>query len=325
MPGAPMHCLNTIQPIVGCDAHKAIPPPPPAPPPFTPHVVVWGEGWSQKVNFLGMAMATSKAASPESGAPKPVACGYGYAVGRTHDAGPHPGHIWPNVLLPLIMLGAGSKSEFASGTVKIGTASGAQDMAVAVAFAVNMNLDCFDFPMPPAPSGVVIAAANTVFAGLTWADVGRGFVGMVIDSALTWFVGAACAVVTGAMSGLLSRAAGSSLMSGMLDGMAANFKGPWASSIFTEEAPNLFSRNGQLFGDSIRRFTQAAGNVPARDLVTAAYGYALGTWGLGTPLGYSPAYTPVGGGGAGDPTALGPRSGDSTSFGLTKWVNGLFR
>ena len=110
MPGVPMHCLNTIQPIVGCDAHKAIPPPPPAPPPFTPHAVVWGEGWSQKMNFLGMAVATSKATSPESLQPKPVACGWGYAVARTHDAGPHPGHIWPNLLLPVIvMLGAGSE------------------------------------------------------------------------------------------------------------------------------------------------------------------------------------------------------------------------
>lgn len=325
MPGAPMHCLNTIQPIVGCDAHKAIPPPPPAPPPFTPHIVVWGEGWSQRMNFLGMAVATSKAASPQSGAAKPVACGYGYAVGRTHDAGPHPLHIWPNLLLPLIMLGSGSKSEFASGTVKIGTANGPQDMAVAVAFAVNMNLDCFDFPMPPAPSGLVIAAANTVFAGLTWADVARGFIGMVIDSALTWAVGGICAVATGAMSGLLSRAAGSSLMSSMLDGIVNNCKGPWASSIFTEEAPNFFRRSGQLFIDSIKSFTQAASNVPQRDLVTAAYGYVLGTWGIGTPLGYSPAYTPVGGGSAGDDTALGKRTDNSTSAGLTTWVNGLFR
>ncbi len=321
MPGVPMHCLNTIQPIVGCDAHKAIPPPPPAPPPFTPHVVVWGEGWSQKMNFLGMAVATSKATSPESLQAKPVACGWGYAVARTHDAGPHPGHIWPNVLLPVIMLGAGSKSEFASGTVKLKTG----DMAVAVLYAANLNLDCFDFPLPPAPSGTVIAAANPVFAGFTWADLARGLVGMVVDMAITWMVGAVCAVATGALSGLLNRAAGGSVLSRMGQGIASNFAGPWSNSIFAEGAPNFFARNGQLFLDSAGAFFQAAKNIPARDLLTTAVGYGLGTWGLGTPVGYSPVYTPVGGGAKGDPAAGGPKSYNSVSATATDWVNGLFR
>ena len=144
MPGVPMHCLNTIQPIVGCDAHKAIPPPPPAPPPFTPHAVVWGEGWSQKMNFLGMAVATSKATSPESLQPKPVACGWGYAVARTHDA--DSSHICAEARCSGIV-GAGSEVRVRLRTVKLKTG----DMAIAVLYAANLNLDCFDFPLPPAP------------------------------------------------------------------------------------------------------------------------------------------------------------------------------
>jgi hypothetical protein len=325
MPGAAMHCLNTIQPIFGCDAHKAIPPPPPAPPPFTPHVVVWGVGWSQKVNFLGMAKATSKAASPESGAAKPVSAGWGYACGRTHDGGPHPGHIWPNLLLPVIMLGAGTKAEFASGTVKLATGAGTKDMAIGVGYVVNFNLDCFDFPMPPAPSGLAVTAANPVFAGFTWADFGRGLAGMVIDAAITWAVGAVCAVATGALGGLLNRAGGGSVFGRMAEGIGQNFRGPWASSIFTSEAPGFFARSGSLFVDSMGAIVQAAKNLPVDTMVTTVVGYGLGTWGLGTPLGFSPAYSPVGGGEAGDDTAFGTRTSDSPSAAATKWVDGLFR
>ena len=170
MPGAPFPCLNTIQPIFGCDAHKTIPPPPPAPPPFAPHVVVWGVGWSQKTGFM-WAVATSKAASPESGKPKPVSAGWGYSIGRTHDSGPHPGHIWPNLLLPLILLGSGSKHVFGSGTVKV---PGGWDKAVGVAWVMDLGLDCFDFPIPPGPSGLAISGTNSVRAGYSGASARPG-------------------------------------------------------------------------------------------------------------------------------------------------------
>ena len=65
--------------------------------------------------------------------------------------------------------------------------------------------------------------------------------------------------------------------------------------------------------DSFGAFFQAAKNIPARDVLTTAVGYGLGTWGLGTPVGYSPAYSPVGGGAAGDDTAFGPRTSNSVS------------
>ena len=91
---------------------------------------------------------------------------------------------------------------------------------------------------------MVIAAANPVFAGFTWADLGPGMPGMVVDMAITWAVGAVCAVATGALSGLLNRAAGGSVLSRMGQGIASNFQGPWANSIFTEGAPNFFHGTG---------------------------------------------------------------------------------
>ena len=73
MAGFPV--LTTTQIIVGVDFHKAVPPPPPVGPLMTPHVVMWGSGLSQKMNFLWSVASTSKASSPESGCLKPVTVG----------------------------------------------------------------------------------------------------------------------------------------------------------------------------------------------------------------------------------------------------------
>src|SRR5690606_13616528 len=270
MPGAPFPCLNTIQPIFGCDAHKTIPPPPPAPPPFAPHVVVWGVGWSQKTGFL-WATTTSKASSPETGVPKPVQCGWGYAIGRTHDSGPHPGHIWPNLLLPLILLASASKHEFGSGTVKV---PGGFDKAVGVAWAVDLGLDCFDFPIPPCPTGLAVTAANTVRAGFTWSDFFRGLVQMVVDAAITWAIAGVLAV------------GGEAISSGARGALGRAFS---VNSVFTSGAPNFFARNGRFFVDALRALPRASLNAFRNDprgmLVTIA-GPLLGTFGVGSPLGY---------------------------------------
>lgn len=242
MPGAPFPCLNTIQPIFGCDAHKTIPPPPPAVV-YAPHVVVWGVGWSQKMNFLWSAAVTSKASSPESGVAKPVQVCWGYAIGRTHDSGPHPAHIWANALLPVIMLGSASKHEFGSGTVKV---PGGFDIAVGVAFAVDMGVDCFDFPLPSAPTGLAITAACTVRAGFTWSDLARGLVQMVVDIAIAW-------LIAGALSW-----AGSAISGGLKGSLGRAFE---FSSMFTEGAPNFFARNGRFFVDAIRAMRPAVVNA----------------------------------------------------------------
>ena len=261
--------LNTIQPIVGCDMHLTIPPPPPAPPPHTPHVVVWVVGLSQKINFLGMAVGTSKANSPESGMSKPVVAGWGYACARAHDSGPHPGHIWPNLLLPLIMLGSSSKHEFASGTVK--TPQGR--MAVGMLWAVDLGLDCWDFPYPPLPTGIAITGTNSVRAGFTWTDFFNGLVHMVVDGAIVWAIG----LVFSKAGGALSKALGYGSLPG---------------SFFGNNAPNFFAKHGRLFVDSARAFFQATKVALRHPSLYHGIGEAILKWGIGSPQGAAWQHNP---------------------------------
>jgi hypothetical protein len=233
-----MPCLNTIQFIFGCDAHKTIPPPPPATV-YAPHVVAWGVGWSQNMNFMWSNTITSKASSPQSGVKKPVQACYGYTIGRTHDSGPHPAHFWANALLPVIMLGSASKHEFGSGTVKV---PGGFDMAIGVAFVVDLGVDCFDFPLPSSPTGLAITAACTVRAGFTWSDFFRGLAQMIWDIGVAWLIAGALtwagAALTGGLKGSLGR--------------AREFH-----SVFSKGAPNFFARNGRFFVDAIRAMRPA--------------------------------------------------------------------
>jgi hypothetical protein len=284
-----MKCLNTIQPIIGVDMHKTVPPPTP-PPPFAPHVVVWGEGWSQKTGFM-WAVANSKAASPESKVPKPVAVCWGYAIGRGHDAGPHPGHIWPNILLPLILLGSGSKSQFASGTVSHPKGN----MAIAVAFAVNLNLDCQDFPIPPLPTGVVMAMFSTVEAGFTLGDFLGGLFSMLMDMALTWLSGLICAGITSALSaigrglsGALSSvfngggffaAFGRGFGRGFLQNMASSFETRFVSSMAPSALASAF-RSAALTPVSRALLSQFP-------YIMGPVGAAVGIRVIGSPVGYS--------------------------------------
>ncbi len=201
MPGWPFPCLNTIQPIFGCDIHTAIPPQVPTP---MPHPVVWGVGWSQKINVLGMAVSKSKASSPESGQIRPVQAGWGYSVGRTHDAGPHPAHLYPNVLLFTIMLGSSAKHEFGSGTVKV---PGGHDMGIGVMYVFDKPLDCND---PCAfPTSQAITATNTVRAGFTFSDFLRGTVQMAVDTAIDYLTGLIGKGIIRGPAKLLGRVAGS--------------------------------------------------------------------------------------------------------------------
>lgn len=289
MPGVGMKCLNTIQPIMGTDLHKTIPPTVPTPP-FAPHVIVWGEGWSQNTGFM-WAVANSKAASPQSNVSKPVALCWGYAIGRGHDAGPHPGHIWPNILLPIILLGAGSKSQFASGTVSHPQGN----MAVAVAFAVNLNLDCQDFPLPPLPTGFVMAMFSTVEAGFTLGDFLGGLFSMLVDMAITWISGLICAGITSALSavgrglsgalrsvfngGGFFAALGRGFGRGFLQGMASSFEIKFVSSLTPSALAAAF---------------RSAALTPVNRALLSQFPYIMGPVGsavsirvVGSPVGYS--------------------------------------
>jgi hypothetical protein len=314
-----MKCLNTIQPIVGVDMHKTIPPPSPVPP-FAPHVIVWGEGWSQKTGFM-WALANSKAASPESAVAKPVALCWGYAIGRGHDAGPHPGHVWPNILLPLVLLGSGSKSEFASGTVSHPQGN----MAIAVAMFVNLNLDCQDFPIPPLPTGVVMAMFSTVEAGFTLGDFLGGLFSMLIDMAITWVSGLICAGIMSALSaagrglagafrsmfngGGFLAAFGRGFGRGFLQGMASSLRVPMVSSLGPGAVASAF---------------RAAAVTPVTRSLLSEFPYIMGPVGsavsirvVGSPVGYSSpdsAYgTYLAPSGQPDPNAWANRQGHSVA------------
>lgn len=289
MPGVGVKCLNTIQPIFGVDLHRTIPPPAPVPP-YAPHVVVWGEGWSQKTKFM-WAVANSKAASPDSECLKPVQCCWGYAIGRAHDAGPHPGHIWPNALLPLILLGSGSKSEFASGTVQIPTGN----MAVSVAFVVNLNLQCQDFPIPPLPTGVVVSGLCSVEAGFTLGDFLGGLCSMLIDMAIVWIAGLAVAGASNAI-GAAARGAAGGLKSVLFGG--AGFLGAFGRGFARGFVQNMKSAFKVPFVSRASpsalasAFRQAAKTVMTRDTwkqtpyIMGPIGSAIGIYGVGSPLGY---------------------------------------
>lgn len=290
MPGVGMKCLNTIQPIFGADMHKTIPPPLPVPP-FAPHVVVWGEGWSQNTSFM-WAVPNSKATSPESFIPHPVQLCWGYAVGRGHDAGPHPGHVWPNILLPLILLGSGSKSEFASGTVKHRQGN----IAIAVAYAVNLNLNCQDFPLPPLPTGFVMAMFSTVEAGFTLGDFLGGVCSMLVDMAITWASGALVALLSSAISaagrglaaafksalfgnGGMFAAFGRGFGRGFVRAMTHSFKIAFVSKLTPRALAAAFveAGNTEVTRDLLRNFPYIMGPV----------GSALSIRAVGSPVGYS--------------------------------------
>jgi hypothetical protein len=292
MAGFPV--LTTLQPIVGVDMHKAIPPPPPAPPPMVPHVVIWGMGLSQKTGFQ-WAVSTSKASSPESGCAKPVVVGMGHSCGRMHDAGPHPGHIWPNILLPLIMLGSASKAEFGSSKVKIAvsaTAGNSADMGVNVAYVMNLNLDCYDSPLPPCPTGFAFTLNYTVYAGFSLKDFFHGFLQMLADSFITWGVGMICSGLGSVLSDLLS-GEGNLILKNL--GNLLEFD---TAKVLMNDGAGFFASSGRLFADGWGAVLPAAVNAFANDapaMIGNIAGALVSTFGLGTPTGYSPQYSPVGG------------------------------
>lgn len=324
MPGFPI--FTTIQPIVGVDMHKSIPPPPPAGPLMLPHPVVWGSGLSQKTGFMWAIAATSRASSPESGCPRPTVAGFGHACGRTHDAGPHPAHIWPNVLLPLILLGSSSKAEFGSGTVKVAVSpqgGNAMDLAVNVAYVMNLNLDCQDFPLPPLPTGLCFTIHYNITAGFGLMDFLRGLIQCAVDAALTWLVGVACAGLGSVLKGALARLMGNGAFTSVAwSAFKGNFSfsselGLRSAGDLMNDGAGFFASNGRLFVDGWRAMPAALANAwknaPA-DQALGVVGTAVGTFGLGTPIGYAPEHAPVGGYA---PSTVASKVGG--------WVDGLFR
>ena len=286
-----MPCLNTIQPIFGSDIHLSIPPPPPAPAVPVPHAVVWFVGLSQKANFLLKAVNTSKAVSRESDIEKPVfACG-GNVVGRGHDSGPHPVHIFANALLPLILIGSSSKAEFASGTVM--TKQG--HLAVSACCAANPQLQCGVIPLP---SGVAITTASTVKASLTGKDIGNGIAHMVFDSAVTVAIGRAIVwgiprigklasmVKLDAFAKWIVRVAGRSDKAALELARRARTTTKWKVWWVLRPAWGLdFLHSRDRVLDSTRKYLKSPD--ASADLIETSLGYLLGS-----PMGSSSPFAP---------------------------------
>jgi hypothetical protein len=253
--------LTTVQPIVGVDMHMSIPPPPPVGPVMVPHPVVWGTGLSQKIGWTG----NSKASSPESGCTRPVAVGFGYACGQQHDAGPHLGHLWPNVFYPLISYGASSKSHFGSSTVRIAVApdkGGSEAMAVNVYGICNLNLHCHDFPFPPFPSGLSFTIHYSVTAGFSFGDLLWGWLSMCVDMALGWLMAAACEWLSKVMAPAFAKLLGRSAQSMMRAAQSDIFEnGVRFASDLMNDGAGFFASNGRLFVDSWRFMASAARNA----------------------------------------------------------------
>ena len=201
-------------------------------------------------------------------------------------------------------------------------------MAVNVAYVLNANLDCQDFPIPPAPTGMCFTIHYNVLAGFSFMDFLRGLIQLLADSALTWLVGVACAGFSAGLSGLVGKLMGKGAFGTLawaafkgsfsLGGIVDNVAIRSAAGLMNDGA-GYFASNGRLFVDGWR-FIPAALATAWRDApvdqAVGLAGTALGTFGLGTPIGYAPKDAPVGGWNPDNPT-LGGKLGNA--------INGLFR
>lgn len=183
------HVLNSTQVVVGCDGHLTCPPLPVV---FAPHVVVWTLGFTEDCSlplYASASKATRGGNSNQSCGPRPVRCDGGFALARGHDAGRWVAHIWPNALLPLVLLSASNISEFGSSLVKVPDSGAKGDLAIALLYVVNPQLSCWDFPFPPNLTTVALAFPGTVYAGFSVTDIFYGFGMALLDGAIDYAIG----------------------------------------------------------------------------------------------------------------------------------------
>ena len=222
--------------MVGIDLHDSLifapTPAGVAPQPVQPHVVA---------GFLRYAIFGLVTGKPNM----TVLGDWGALLSRGTDIGlpglPHWQVSPPfyDLLTPLYIAGAGSKSEWGAHSVMLAQGQ----VAAAVLFFVNFNLNCCGATIPPTFTGLVIAP-STIKVGMTWGDIIAGYIAGIFDSLLQY--------------GL-----------------------------------------NQLFG---RIFPPGSSKL-AKQLLMAFLQLIGSTFGTGTPLGYSPGYTPIGQ--LGDPISAG--------------------
>jgi hypothetical protein len=222
---------------------------------------------------------------------------WGKTMQRNTDIGPLIPHFGaPNVLMPLIWLFSGSKSYFGTTQVLVEK----KPAAVAVAKLINLNLNCSGpTKCPPLPSDVVLAY-TTHQAAFTVGDFVAGLAQMTFDSLLQW-------------------------------GLANFFSLPFFGKITTPIYEKL------LFGPIFNRLVPALGNnafmnyLYGKGLVEfLAKGVAIqlplhiaGLL-LGSPVGYSPPFAPIGSGGYGSGSDPEGRSREEQAHdAIRDWVNGV--
>lgn len=177
--------------MIGLDRHNIIPPHIPAPLPVslagTPamHPVV------ARLKVGPWGAVTGRFAAD-------VLCDGNITMARGTDIGPLVPHVvafspaFLHLGLVIYTLTSGSKSEFGSSTVLLEQGP----VAVAVAWVVNLNLNCL-------PGVGVVPAPSTVVAGFSFGDFLGGLIATGIDFAVTWGV----AKVTGMGAGRMFPAA----------------------------------------------------------------------------------------------------------------------
>lgn len=189
-----------------------------------------------------------------------VTASRGLTMIRGTDIGPLIPHVpVPPVFhywLPLLILTSGSKSHFGASTVV--TADG--PVAIAVLKVVNLNLNCSGPTFPPMPSGCVVAATTHV-TGVTWGDILAGSLSLVLDAAVQF---------------VLNRLFNGKTGEGFTNRLTRSIMGPLAARMMASSTLRI---GLQFF---------------LREQIVQALPTVIAIL-VGSPLGYSPDHSPVGG------------------------------
>ncbi len=259
MPGVAVH--THVDPMIGVDLHdEAAPPGVPAP--CVPHLVA------------GL-LCTPPWGLPGTGKPNPkVWATGGMVVSQGSDMGffiPHiPVPAAPaNLLTPIAALTSGSKSNF--GAHKNRAHEG--PLAAACLGPVGLNLNCAGSSTPPLPTGAVLALFQTVQQGFTCGDAIAGAIRGTVDCFLQYGINQLFDVGPGLRTAKW-------LENRLLGPIARK-----AVSMAVRRSP-LGAGAALAIGHHLVRGAVGAGGS-ALDLSKAA----LSTL-LGTPIGFSPSFSP---------------------------------
>jgi hypothetical protein len=202
--------------------------------------------------------------------PKEISESGGIMLSQGTDIGPLIPHYNcfpfapPNALLPIIILCSGSKSHFGAH----GHILPKGPVAFACAVKVNFNLNCAGPAFPPLPSGLVLTF-NTHVTGVTLGDLVAGVLHLGFDLLVQW-----------GLNRLFSRAGPTALGERIAQGaLTPLFKLTGYGSVAVLVEQGL----GKWIGMATEEFLFS---LPMT---------AVSVFGTGSPVGYSPGYTPVGG------------------------------